>query len=63
MPIVIVVEIGPVYTCSDFERDKRIYRIPVSTIIEILETAANDYPTKIDYIYCSKKQDYIVTTD
>lgn len=52
-----------IYTCSDFERDKRIYRIPVSTIIEILETAANDYPTKIDYIYCSKKQDYIVTTN
>lgn len=52
-----------IYTCSDFEKNKRIYRIPVSTIVKILETAADDYPSKVEYVYSSKKQDYIVTTD
>jgi sporulation protein YlmC with PRC-barrel domain len=52
-----------IYTCSDFERNKKIYKIPISTIIEILVTASEDYPTKIDYEYCSKKQDYLVSTD
>jgi len=52
-----------VYTCSDFERKKCIYRIPISSIINILETAASDYPTSINYEYCSKKKDYVASTN
>ncbi|EGQ8919483.1 TPA: hypothetical protein ACQYCV_001420 [Vibrio parahaemolyticus] len=52
-----------VWACSDFERNKYVYRIPISTIINMLETAANDYPEQINYRYCSKKNDYIVETN
>ncbi|EHK9068606.1 TPA: hypothetical protein ACMDSY_004546 [Vibrio parahaemolyticus] len=52
-----------VFTCSDFERNKYIYRIPTSTIIDILETAANDYPEMMSYRFCNKKNDYIVETN
>ncbi len=52
-----------VYACSDFERNKKIYRIPISTIIEILEIAVRDYPTRIEYKYCDKENDYLINTD
>ncbi|MDN3659558.1 hypothetical protein [Vibrio agarivorans] len=54
---------GGVYTCSDFERHKYVYKIPVTTIIEILEIASEDYPTEIHYDYNEGKGDYSVTTD
>jgi hypothetical protein len=40
---------GGIYVCSDFEREKFIYRVPLGTIIEILETAGNDYPESVTY--------------
>lgn len=38
---------GGVYVCSDFEREKYIYRVPIEETISILEIASNDYPTKL----------------
>lgn len=49
------------YTCSDFERSKNIFRIPLSTIIDILELVAEDYPSALRYEYCDKADDYLVT--
>jgi hypothetical protein len=51
---------GGIYTCSDFERAKYVYRIPLDTIISILETAGNDYPSIITIEYCDYKNDYVV---
>ena len=50
-----------IYTCSDFERDKYVYRIPVSEIIKILEIAGNDYAVSSLYQYDETKGDYKVT--
>jgi hypothetical protein len=54
---------GGLYTCSDFERNKYVYRIPLSEVIKILETAGNDYPDSISYIYSESKDDYDVKVD
>jgi len=40
---------GGVYLCSDFERNKAIYRVPIDTIQEIFLLVGNDYPTQIHY--------------
>lgn len=52
-----------IYTCSDFERQKFIYRIPISEIIELLEIAANDYPSQMSMIWCDKIGDYKISTN
>ena len=52
-----------IYTCSNFERDKYVYRIPTSEIINIIKIAGNDYPQEIHMIYDDKKGDYVVTTN
>lgn len=45
-----------IYTCSNFERQKFVYFIPVSEIVRALELAANDYPNTIEYKYDEKKE-------
>ena len=52
---------GGLYTCSDFERSKYVYNIPLDEIVKILEIASNDYPTEIHYVW--KNGDYKVTTN
>lgn len=52
-----------VKVCSDYERQKYVYRIPVSEVIKVLETAANDYPHTMLSNYCDKKQDFIINTN
>ena len=54
---------GGIYTCSDFERAKYIYRIQMTEIISILEIAGNDYPTKISMIYSEDLGDYVIETN
>lgn len=54
---------GGIYTCSDFEREKYIYKIPISEIIKILELAGNDYPKTVTMAYSESKGDYVVKTD
>ena len=51
---------GGIYTCSDFEREKYVYRIPLDEIITILEITGNDYPHEISMDYSESKGDYVV---
>ena len=52
-----------IYTCSDFERERYVYKIPLSEIIKILEVAGNDYPDTITMTYSESKGDYVVKTN
>ena len=54
---------GGIFTCSDFEREKYVYRLPIQEIIKILEIAGNDYPHTITMAYDNLKGDYIVKTN
>ena len=54
---------GGIYTCSDFERKKYIYKIPISEIIKILELAGSDYPKTVTMTYSELKGDYVVKTN
>lgn len=54
---------GGVYACSDFERDKTIYRIPVQEIIKIFKLVGNDYPSILKMTKPDEGGDYIVETN
>jgi len=54
---------GGVYLCSDFERNKALYRIPVSVIQEIFVLVGNDYPSEVRYTFDENKGDYLVDTN
>jgi len=54
---------GGVYACSDFERDKTIYRIPVQEIIKILKLVGTDYPSSVAMTWADEAGDYVVKTD
>ena len=54
---------GGVYACSDWERDKTIYRIPISEMIKIFQQVGNDYHTEISMIWDKKTNDYKVDTN
>ncbi len=54
---------GGVYACSDYERNKTIYRIPISEIIKIFQLVNNDYPSGIRMIWDSGSNDYKVKTE
>ena len=49
---------GGVYACSDFERDKTIYRMPIEQIIRIFELVGNDYPSSLSMRWNKEKGDY-----
>lgn len=52
-----------VYVCSDYERNKFIFRISLSEIIAVLKIAHRDYPETIHMNYCDRKKDYLITTN
>lgn len=54
---------GGVYLCSDFERAKMIYKVPVSVIREIFVLVGNDYPSFVLHTYNERKDDYDIETD
>ena len=54
---------GGVYVCSDFERDKTIYRIPVQEIVKILKLVGSDYPSSVAMTWADESRDYVVKTD
>ena len=54
---------GGAYACSDFERNKTIYRIPIKEIINIFELVGNDYPASMSMTWDPKKDDYIIKTN
>ena len=47
-----------IYTCSDFERQKYIYKIPLSEIVSFLKIAGDDYPSSASWTYNKQTQDY-----
>lgn len=54
---------GGLYVCSDLERSKYLYRIPIETIIDILITAANDHPELIRLCFNQKTNEFDISTD
>lgn len=43
---------------SDYEKNKWLYRIDISVIIEIMEDFGNNYPSKESYVLNEAKNDY-----
>jgi hypothetical protein len=54
---------GGVYVCSDRERNKTIYRIPVGEIIKIFELVGNDYTSSIRMTWDEEEGDYSIKVD
>ena len=54
---------GGIYTCSDFERQKYVYKIPLNEILQILKITGHDYPQILSWKYSEAKGDYVVITD
>jgi len=54
---------GGIYTCSDFERSKYIYQIPIEEIIAIFNLVGNDYPTQLIYTFNKEQGDYKIETN
>ena len=54
---------GGVYACSDFERNKTIYRIPIDEIISIFKLVGNDYPSSFSMKWNEKIGDYDIQTN
>jgi hypothetical protein len=48
---------------SDYDRNNVIWRIPFSTLIQLFETVAKDWPASYSMVYDDKLGDYRVTTD
>ena len=48
---------------SDYDRNNVIWRIPFSTIVQLFETVAKDWPATYSMVYDEKHGDYRVTTD
>ena len=51
------------YTCSDYEKRKWVYNIPLPEIVKILELAVQDAPSRIMWRYDPEKEDWVVETD
>jgi len=51
------------FTSSDFEKRKWLYRVPLTEIVKVLELAVSDYPSAIFTRYDREKEDWIVETD
>jgi hypothetical protein len=54
---------GGVYACSDFERNKTIYRIPIKEIINIFELVGKDYPSSFTITWNKNINDYNIETN
>ena len=54
-------QLAGMYTCSDYERKKNIYKIPIDKITEIFNLVGNDYLSGMSKIYDSKMDDYKIT--
>ncbi|HMG16164.1 MAG TPA: hypothetical protein VK590_11990 [Saprospiraceae bacterium] len=49
-----------VYACSDYERDKTIYHIPINEIIKIFQLVGKDYPSSYNLIWDNDMDDFRV---
>ena len=52
-----------VYVVSDFDRNDRIWRIPIPIIRRLFVLASDDYPSQIRALFDPCKGDYVITTD
>lgn len=52
-----------VYLVSDFDRNNQIWRVSVSEIQQLFQTASDDYPSEYRMIYDEEKGDYKISTD
>jgi hypothetical protein len=50
-----------VYVCSEYERNKRIFFVPIAEIIQIFNLVGNDYNDSYSYIWDEKINDYKIT--
>ncbi|WP_171229875.1 hypothetical protein [Ruegeria sp. HKCCA4008] len=51
------------YTSSDYQKKKWVYRVPLIEIVKILELAAHDYPSRVSWRYDPEKEDFVISTD
>lgn len=51
------------YVSSDLENRKYVYKVPVSEIVNILELAVDDYPSRVSRRYDPEKEVWIINTD
>lgn len=54
---------GGIYTCSDYERSKHLYQIPIKEIVTIFNLVGNDYPNQMTYTYSEEIDDYKIETN
>ncbi|MGR3309183.1 MAG: hypothetical protein ACUZ77_00260 [Candidatus Brocadiales bacterium] len=54
---------GGVYACSDFERNKTIYRMPIEEIITIFKLVGNNYPSSYSAQWNEELGDYDIQTN
>jgi len=47
------------YTCSDFEMRKWMYKVSITEIVRILELAVQDVPERMEWRYDPKSDDWI----
>jgi hypothetical protein len=52
-----------IYVVSDFDRNDRLWRVPVSEVRRLFLTAAHDNVTNMRMVYNNKKGDYDVVTN
>ena len=48
---------------SDYEKNKWLYEIKVSTIVSIMDEFGNNYPYKMDAVFDENKNDYSITLE
>lgn len=51
------------YTSSDFEKKRWVYKVPLPEIVRILELAVVDYPSSFSMRYDPDKEKWITQTD
>lgn len=54
---------GGLYTTSDFEKKKWLYRVPLSEIRAILDLAVTDWPKSVAFRFDPNSEDWILETE
>lgn len=52
---------GGIWVCSDYERARYLYMVPVEVIIDIFNIVGKDYLSEVSYQYCEEKGDYLIS--
>ena len=46
--------------CSDYERNRQLFRVAISDMISVMRRVAASYPANLEYKYDERIADYIV---